>query len=360
MNQKIEWYKEVLALEPGSKVFFPLARMQAENGFAEDALATLRHGLSRNPEHIEARLLLIDILFSGSQYDALWPELDQIALMLGGYPGFWSAWNARLARNPSSRDAALALSFFSATLRGEAVSWSDVIENGLRQLLSPAVREGVKGVTPRIAPPELGELKSYLAGQGRGTEPKSDPESGPDSMPEDQQALAEDAAEDSDAGTVGLPDSADHTLDAGSLAEALEAVQALRDSTSGTPSAVDSAESADEDSADSDLEADDELFTLKTRSMAEVLAEQGDYAGALDIYEDLLRQADSATDKQELEAAIAALSAKAARAGDNIARHSDQLAEQAHGGEEDPQAGQGKNRLMDVLEALAQRLEARS
>lgn len=346
MNQKIEWYKEVLALEPGSKVFFPLARMQAENGLTEDALATLRHGLSRNPEHIEARLLLIDLLFGSSQYDALWPELDQIALMLGGYPGFWSAWNSRLARNPSSKDAALALSFFSASLRGEAISWTDVIEHGLRRLLAGEESLPVAS-SPRVAPPELNELKSYLkdspVAQGSARSPRSTaapavvlgamgdlPPSGPHPKPDLPELELEPLFPD----PLELPE---QPLPAGGATTAAADM---------TPE-----ELFDEDAGDSD----DDVFSLKTRSMAEVLAEQGDYSGALDIYNDLLRQTEDETERRELEEAIASLSAKAGESITHEAVHTDD-------GEEDTPApsGQGKNRLLDVLDALARRLEARS
>ena len=48
MTEKIEWYKEVLELEPNSKVFFPLARMLAEEQRFDEAVAVLEHGLERH------------------------------------------------------------------------------------------------------------------------------------------------------------------------------------------------------------------------------------------------------------------------------------------------------------------------
>ena len=45
MMDKIEWYREVLELEPSSKLFFPLARLLVEDGQPEAALETLRRGL---------------------------------------------------------------------------------------------------------------------------------------------------------------------------------------------------------------------------------------------------------------------------------------------------------------------------
>lgn len=269
MKQKIEWYQEVLDLEPGSKVFFPLARMQAEDGQPEAALLTLRHGLARNPEHIEARLLLIDVLYRQGKMDNVWPEVDEIASMLGGYAGFWSAWTQRMARNPQFKDAALALNFLSTTLRGENVSWSDVIEHGLNQLLShmPATAAPLPALSvPRVESPAPRRFKQ----------------------------------------------------------EEIEG------------------------------EEEDEHFTLKTRSMAEVLAEQGDYVGALDIYEELLHAAGSEDEKLIFENAIARLSA------DIGAAASSTLPMAAAEEKKAPLRGGGTGRLVDMLERLAERLEAKS
>ena len=45
MTEKIEWYKEVLELEPNSKVFFPLARLLAEAERTDEAVEILEQGL---------------------------------------------------------------------------------------------------------------------------------------------------------------------------------------------------------------------------------------------------------------------------------------------------------------------------
>jgi hypothetical protein len=252
MNQKIEWYKEVLALEPGSKVFFPLARLQVENGLSGEALSTLRHGITRNPEHIEARLLLIDILFASGQFDALWPELDQVALMLGGYPGFWSAWNERLARNPSSKDASLALSFFSAALRGEAISWSDIIEQGLRNVL-PAGSGGQAKSPSKVTPVELDELKTFLKDSSSSEKPAP--------------AVVRTAVRAMPVKPAG-PDSAAHLRPpAGRTLDFSELRAPAENFGSDAPGTFDK---------EDENEPGDEVFSLKTRSMAEVLAEPGD------------------------------------------------------------------------------------
>ena len=58
MTEKIEWYKEVLELEPNSKVFFPLARLLSEAGRTDEAVEILEQGLARHEDFLEARLFL--------------------------------------------------------------------------------------------------------------------------------------------------------------------------------------------------------------------------------------------------------------------------------------------------------------
>lgn len=290
MKQKIEWYKEVLELEPGSKVFFPLARMQAEDGQNDAALATLRHGLSRNPEHLEARLLLIDLLVGKNEFASIEPEVDAVSQMLGGYPGFWSAWTERMSKSPQSRDAALALRFLTESLKGQPISWSAVIEHGLSQILSLGTPQTIVSKEPAhidVSEPHL------LADE---------------TLPKDDDAFA-----------------------------------------------VKSTSETDDFSADADDE--EEQFSLKTRSMAEVLASQGDYIGALDIYEELLKNAKSEEEKISLESAIARLSAEVSvmpAAGISPAEADNDLAQ------DKPGKGQDKGRLLDVLELLAERLESKA
>ena len=41
-REKINWYREVLELEPGSRVFLPFARLLVEQGCSDEAAAVLR------------------------------------------------------------------------------------------------------------------------------------------------------------------------------------------------------------------------------------------------------------------------------------------------------------------------------
>jgi hypothetical protein len=80
--------------------------------------------------------------------------------------------------------------------------------------------------------------------------------------------------------------------------------------------------------------------------MADILAEQGDAPGALDIYSELLAASTSDAERRELQERINTLTGSAA---------SQQPENETQG-----QKAEEKNRLTNMLEALAQRLEAKS
>ena len=81
MTEKIEWYKEVLELEPNSKVFFPLARMLAEEQRFDEALDVLEHGLERHSEFLEARLFFIEILHQMGRSQACARQIERLSGM---------------------------------------------------------------------------------------------------------------------------------------------------------------------------------------------------------------------------------------------------------------------------------------
>lgn len=287
MKQKIEWYREVLEIEPNSKIFFPLSRMLAKDERSDEAIAVLRQGVGRHPDHVEARLFLVELLYAAGRSFELQQEVDVLSVMFKEYPGFWRAWGERLFDDANTRDAGLAAIFMAAFLQNLPVSWAGVIEHGLKSLVGGA--SGRASVTENEAHP-----------------------------------LTMSAAPDQPAPVV-VPD-AEPSLPQTNMDGVAEAAAQL---------------AADPEDAGDDEDVD-EPITLRTRSMAEVLAEQGDVAGALDIYNELVSVA-SREEKPELEARIAVLSGKAAP--------------EALESETEKQTQEDKK---DWLAILAQRLEARS
>ena len=101
--------------------------------------------------------------------------------------------------------------------------------------------------------------------------------------------------------------------------------------------------------ADGGAEEGEEGFSLRTRSMAEVLAEQGDVRGALEIYQELEGVAATPEERADLQQRIATLTARLS--GQPVLETAS---------EQPLEAVPGKEKLINVLEALAERVEARA
>lgn len=291
MNQKIEWYREVLEIEPNSKIFFPLSRMLAKDGRPDEAIAVLRQGVGRHPDHVEARLFLVELLYSCGRAVELQQEIDVLSVLFKQYPGFWRAWGERLFEEDNSRDAGLAAIFLAAFLQNLPVSWAGVIEHGLKSLV------GGESVRPSAT-----AMEAYPVTP----DPPRAQEPSPPQVKIPSEPVYEPAAK-----------------------APLEAVH---------PEPVEFETSGEEE--------EDEPITLRTRSMADILAEQGDVAGALDIYTELIAAATTEKEKTELNARMDALSGK-------------NVPSVAEGGAETA-ARPAQEEKKDWLALLAQRLEARS
>jgi len=305
MKTKIEWYQEVLDLEPGSKVFFPLAKLFVENERYSEAQDTLRLGLERYPEHIEAKLLLVDVLLKLGRTEEMNREVRSFTAKIGGYPGFWQAMADVFSRDEKSRDFALALNFLAAHFKGADISWVDVIEQGLDAVLRAC---GAGGGASRD------QKEISLRPVERKEEEEPEPETSAPAEPEKE-------AED-------------------------KAVVARKAAASLEPAAGD------------ERAAEEEPFTLRTRTMADLLAEQGDYAGALDIFLELRERAGTESKKEDLDQRIESMRQLAKSGGHPGPRPSREKKSAKQGDEAAP--GRGKKKLIRVLEDLAARLEHRA
>jgi tetratricopeptide (TPR) repeat protein len=295
MNEKINWYKEVLDLEPGSRVFFPLAKLYASTEQFPEAVATLHQGLERHPDHFEAKLLLVECLAHLGSEDEVRTQVENLADTLGGFPVFWRTWASLLSSRSDAVDTAMAMNFLAAHFQGLPISWSEVIAEGLKAFLS---NQGVDIILPR-RPPE------------------------PIEPPLDEEVVfeAEEAVVPRKAACAGRLLSPDDVI---------------------------------EQEGDEDEEESGENFSLRTRTMAVLLTEQGDYKGALEIYEELLAAADSAEKRADIKRRIAELKERQTAEAKAGAGATDAKALGLAG------ALDGKNKLVHTLEALAQRLEQRA
>ncbi len=292
MREKIDWYQEVVDLEPGSKLFFPLAKMLANNNEIPRALTTLFRGLERNPEFIEARLFLVELLHKSSpnaEYaEELEKQLSIVAPLLARYAGFWQAWGENAKNSDMQGDTSLILSFLAVSFKQKNLSISDIFAAGLKSL-SPAP----ESINPTQNPVKsdkpiqiVGKINSFV-------QPKNPP------------ATVEDTSLAKNPMPENLPNEKKKEQDEG------------------------------------------EEYSLRTRSMAEVLAEQNDYAGALSIYNELVQATQSDIEKEDLQYRINTLTASLNNTKEQEAKPAVEAPSPA------------KDRVLSVLESLAERLESR-
>ncbi len=339
MKEKIDWYQEVLDLEPGSKVFFPLSKLLVQNNELARAIDTLQHGLERHPEYIEARLYLVDLLHQHSDIKTeskLDEHLDVLVPLLERYAGFWQAWG-----NVKSGDSKLAISFLAALFQNKSLTLSEIFNKGLQAIDGDNKKSDDPSGGAQGGPsygPEISEKDDDIFSQeanditAQAPEVQEDPTQTPkmdestlgdslDSEPASKEVVAKntEAAEKSPKPKITI------SITKPTLVPVKEEI--LPDE--------------DED------EEGEERFSLRTRSMAEVLAEQGDYAGALEIYEELLNNSTSSQEKEDLQYRISTLSAYVGNAQEKPVV------------EDEVSKSPGKDRILSVLETLAERLESR-
>lgn len=356
-REKINWYREVLELEPGSKVFLPFSRLLVEQGYCSEAVKVLRQGLEQHPEFIEARLLLIDVLHKGDNPAECGAEVARLAVLFREYPGFWDAWSELSAADGSQADLSASLGLLGAMLRNSRVTLAEVLSAGLRAIQRSASGSAAGSLPeenvpqPRMAPAaeheaeeaekdepglpdETGEAPAALVAAGEVPGQEEEADATPPSTMEDSCSMdpaeeflsvegqkspeaALDAALD-----VALDAAIDAALDAASgwepgempesapgkpepelaaLREAARELNALRETPGNedgdaadvaacaeiSPAEAESVETATSGDGSGDPAMPEGKCSLRTRSMAEVLAEQGDIRGAIDIYEEL-------------------------------------------------------------------------
>lgn len=261
MNEKIAWYREVLTFEPGSRIFLPLAKMLVQEGEFDEACRVMASGMARNEDFLDARLYYINLLYSLHRMDECRTQIGWLTRPLAAAKGFWKAW-AELLDAEGRDSAGLSARLLGASLEGKDISLVTLLNRGLASMenggaaaqparpasaQTPAADAPVASVSSRKKAPAASAVQ----------EPARRPLPGSDQFAAAAERLTR-------AGAIEQPASQD-----------------------------------DEEDGDAPAPAP---FSLRTRSMAEVLAEQGDYDGALDIYAELLNAASDASERADLQA----------------------------------------------------------
>lgn len=377
MDQKIAWYQEILELEPSSKIFFPLARLLVRDGHANLAIDVLRNGLAHHKDFFEARLLLIELLHSTGDETACDAEVRILLAFFSDYPKFWSAWGASLAHDGAQNDVSLAMRFIAASQKCADISFASLLDKGLQTLEKsssvPPTQESVFsheesfdiGDRPLFDlalqctdAPELGDAPlrtelvqamdyaDFLMQSGQGSPVDEDFALGEMTT----LSLNVDMPVEHDV-TALLANQEGSSVELNSLT-GTASVSPVKDSiyVQNTKDYAHEIELLQSIPFYSDVEhkqevITEEMFTLRTRSMAEVLLSQGDVFGALSIYQELLLSEKNEASRHEIQDRIDAL-----RHNKNCCDVVDAEHEPCH----------GKEKLLQMLTLLAERLDSRA
>ncbi|WP_308584166.1 tetratricopeptide repeat protein [uncultured Desulfovibrio sp.] len=372
MTEKIEWYKEVLELEPNSKVFFPLARLLSEAGRTDEAVEILEQGLARHEEFLEARLFLIELLHTANRLEACEKQVGRLTKMFSTYAGFWQAWAACINASGDAPDTAAVLRFLALNFSKGPVSLHEVINQGLASLSGAGAAAGAEASSQarsEAASPAAGPSvhEAAFAAASTPARPAVTGDAAPVAEAAEQLVAAPVLAtstHDADAqldADVHIDDVDAHEpidFDPDLAMADDEALPAeLEDGTSSMLARGADAYAAyaapvtqSEAVVVDDADEGEERFSLRTRSMAEVLAEQGDIKGALDIYHELAAAAVHPEESADLRQRITTLTARLGNAQTVDPVQPAATAEHAS----------GKDKLISMLEALAERVEARA
>ncbi len=141
IEERIRFYEEVLEEDPSSKLFFPLARLYYERDEVSRSIKVLRSGLEKHPDHVEARLLLIELLNheEGGVELELFEHIKRIEKIFKNYPSFWDRWADMLAQNGEGEIAGLVGLLGLKFSSGDADTLGSLIYKGIR---------GIKGGGP--------------------------------------------------------------------------------------------------------------------------------------------------------------------------------------------------------------------
>ncbi len=297
---KLDWYREVISLEPNTKLFLQLARLLAELGtdennaqYINEAFEVLRRGLSINPDYMEARLFLIELLNLCGCKSQCGAEVARLASLFLSYPDFWDAWREYAITENESSDFTVALGFMSAIMRNKSLSIVQVLEAGLNVLrTNQQPNLSLDGIQPVEAPADFAKVEHIV--QNVLQAPVIEKKEVTTPLLAEKQAVQPkvtyDETEESDSLHDVLPK--EHVENYKNFSEQqkkknVSAKQTLAELVKDANIVVEPSENS----------------PFRTKSMADLLAEQGDYKGALDIYQELITKGYG--DKKELQERIA-------------------------------------------------------
>lgn len=130
MNDTLQLFDELLGHDPGSKIFFPLARLYRKQGQSRKAADIVLKGIEHHPDHLEAQLYLIELLHELGDQEAARTRAQSLFGRLSGYGTFWSILRTGFAASQRG-DLALAALLVERGARNQGVDLLQILNQGL-------------------------------------------------------------------------------------------------------------------------------------------------------------------------------------------------------------------------------------
>ncbi|RQD59346.1 MAG: hypothetical protein D5R98_07510 [Desulfonatronovibrio sp. MSAO_Bac4] len=345
-QDKIRFYQEVLELEPGSRLFFPLAKLYYENNDIINASQTLRNGLEKHPEHFEARLLLASILIKEGEEEQAAKIYQDIFSILVDNSDFWENLSNNLD-SQGNNDLSLAASFFARAASDKSLSWTDILKTGLDNLRSIPDKSLCQAETQ-----PLGNVQDEPSIPQKET-PVLVSEPSP-SQKDEIDAVMQDNLDDFL--MLEEPEPEDDIDEIRNLEVSQKFEESNREQESEQGLADHEHLSEDQENFEDPEELAD--FNIdndaRTRSMADILLGQEEFAKALDIYEELWRNSLPGDERKELEKLI-----EKTKQAQTFANNKSQNMHKETDSQQ-TQPAQQKDEAISFLMTLADRLEAKA
>ncbi len=285
MRDKLELYREILEIEPSSKVFYAYAKLLEKEGHVEEALTALARGLERQPDYLEARLYYIDLLARSDKLELARLQLNRLTDIFQTHSGFWLIWSKLIAEDSPTISTTLGL---LATLFSDpSLSLLQILQSGIHAHSPDVYADDLKNTwaehkytepkIPTLAQVQAKELASTDFSDAISIEPV-EAESitiTPEAPIEDIQEVVEENFEE------------ENSINEEPIEEAFDVAKPSERSFTHNHRF---AHLKDNNNYD-DYPNIGKISTL-TKSMADLLADQGDIVGAIKIYEHHLDIAD--------------------------------------------------------------------
>lgn len=404
MNDKSIWYREVLAIEPQSKLFYELARMLAAEGALAEARTVLEKGLSYHARYVQARMLLCEVLQKLGLRDEAEKQFSQVAAELEGSASFWQAF---AGTGTKTRDESLVRRLLALQLHHIPAEFSEIVSRGLDSLekeygldAGTAFSTGRATAAPKEAAPEAVHESAHEAAPKPAPRPVPEPAAKPD-LRIAPEAYARPASREPAFGetvTLTAAPVVPHAISCSVMNPIRQAVREAAQQAAGQglvlnapltqgpadagiermqpmASAKPAAELAGMQEPAFDDEEEMQGWPPKTRSMAEVFVDQGEYAEAVSIYHDLIARAQDKEEAAGLQKRLAEIKAMAGLEHGSTAEPAlvlEESADEPCGASQDaamkpvqdaptqaPCAHDTSDELLGLLENLACRVEAR-